>query len=227
MLDPGSCRVGGDPSITMFSTVQLTGWLSPILEDSSRNFLVLSVRKLIKMFELLRRWLSGSFTCKKCGKNNHLYAFGFGECICPECYEDEKQFLFFDNSYILNRLLNMLQKRSTGDKYPTEILMRPEANEINLFASLPMNTGGKLKPKRVNRYSTTNFLLGAIVMSITYLFARLYCISIILSFAFLLELTYVINAGDVKLREFDLMAMLYTLWGGLLPLCYLVFWTRL
>ena len=30
--------------------------------------------------------------------------FGYGEAICPDCYDGEQSFLSFDNSYWLNRI---------------------------------------------------------------------------------------------------------------------------
>lgn len=35
-------------------------------------------------------------------------SFGFGMAICPECYRGEHQFLFFDHSYWLNRMVDPL-----------------------------------------------------------------------------------------------------------------------
>lgn len=53
----------------------------------------------------LRRWLKGSLTCIKCGKEFQILSFGYGEAICPNCYESEGRFLFYDTSYWLNRLI--------------------------------------------------------------------------------------------------------------------------
>ena len=50
------------------------------------------------------RWLRGSFTCVKCGKPVHLLTFGYGKVICPDCYDGEFESIFFDDSYLLNRL---------------------------------------------------------------------------------------------------------------------------
>ena len=38
--------------------------------------------------------------------------FGYGAAICPECYEGEGGFLFFDGGYWLNRVLMRLLGRS-------------------------------------------------------------------------------------------------------------------
>lgn len=64
----------------------------------------------INVFERFRLWLSGTFKCRKCGLRVHLMAFGYGETICPDCYEGEEKFIFFDESYWLNRLLSRMQK---------------------------------------------------------------------------------------------------------------------
>jgi len=56
----------------------------------------------------LRKWLAGEFVCRKCGRLLHTMSFGFGEAICPDCYDGEQPFLFFDKSYLLNRLLILL-----------------------------------------------------------------------------------------------------------------------
>jgi hypothetical protein len=57
-------------------------------------------------WQRFRRWLSGEFTCRKCGKTWYSYAsFGFGEMICPDCYRGEQPWLFPDMNCWLNRLL--------------------------------------------------------------------------------------------------------------------------
>ena len=33
-------------------------------------------------------------------------SFGYGETICPNCYDGENNFIFLDKSYWLNRLLS-------------------------------------------------------------------------------------------------------------------------
>lgn len=57
----------------------------------------------LKKFTL---WLSGTFYCRKCSETFHTFSFGFGECICPDCYAGEERFLFFDKTYWLNRLIS-------------------------------------------------------------------------------------------------------------------------
>ena len=53
----------------------------------------------------LFRWLSGSFTCMKCGCEVHLMTLGFGKTICPTCYQGEQQFILMDDKYWLNRII--------------------------------------------------------------------------------------------------------------------------
>jgi len=57
------------------------------------------------MFEKFNRWLSGAFVCRKCKEKMNIMSFGFGETICPHCYDGEEHFIFLDKSYWLNRLL--------------------------------------------------------------------------------------------------------------------------
>jgi hypothetical protein len=52
----------------------------------------------------LHRWLNGTFVCRECGKKFYTMFFGYGEAICPECYQGERQFIFFDTNYWLNRI---------------------------------------------------------------------------------------------------------------------------
>ena len=63
------------------------------------------------MFEQIRKWLSGTFICIKCEKEYHIFSFGFGLGICPDCYTNEKKIIFIDNSYFLNRLVIRLAKK--------------------------------------------------------------------------------------------------------------------
>jgi len=37
-------------------------------------------------------------------------SFGYGEAICPNCYNGEKQFIFFDKNYVLNRIIRGFRK---------------------------------------------------------------------------------------------------------------------
>ena len=58
------------------------------------------------MFERFRRWLKGEFVCVKCGRKWYAEGtLGFGEIICPECYDGEGEWFFPDRSYWLNRLI--------------------------------------------------------------------------------------------------------------------------
>lgn len=64
---------------------------------------------VIRMFEKFKMWLDGQFICKKCKKTVYsLGTFGFGEIICPSCFNGEKEFLFLDKSYWLNRFISKL-----------------------------------------------------------------------------------------------------------------------
>ncbi len=53
----------------------------------------------------IHRWLSGSFICKKCEREFHTMSFGYGEIICPDCYEGERRFISFDDGFWLNRIV--------------------------------------------------------------------------------------------------------------------------
>lgn len=66
-------------------------------------------------FSDLHKWLGGSFTCRKCGREMHAMTFGFGYAICPDCYNGERRFISFDEKYWLNRIVNRLlnQKESS------------------------------------------------------------------------------------------------------------------
>jgi len=59
----------------------------------------------IPLFNKVRLWLEGTFTCIRCGRIHHIFIFGFGKSICPDCYQGERSFLFFDQSYWLNRII--------------------------------------------------------------------------------------------------------------------------
>jgi len=62
-------------------------------------------RRRKRIFERLQRWLSGTFTCIKCGRKVHALTFGYGTTICPDCYEGEENFLILDENFLLNRLI--------------------------------------------------------------------------------------------------------------------------
>jgi len=43
--------------------------------------------------------------------------FGFGEAICPSCYNGEQPFLFLDDSFFLNRIISLhLRQKSIKSK---------------------------------------------------------------------------------------------------------------
>jgi len=62
--------------------------------------------------ESFRKWLKGSFVCRKCNREFYTMCFGFGGAICPDCYDGEQPFLFFDPSYWLNRVTSRLINQS-------------------------------------------------------------------------------------------------------------------
>jgi hypothetical protein len=67
-------------------------------------------------FEKFTRWLNGSFTCRKCGHQFNTMTFGYGTAVCPQCYRGEEQFIFFDQSYWLNRIMAKLVKHQEEPK---------------------------------------------------------------------------------------------------------------
>ena len=48
---------------------------------------------------------------------------GYGEAICPDCYNGETPFIFYDNRYWLNRILTRLS--STRIPQPNTIIHEP------------------------------------------------------------------------------------------------------
>ena len=81
------------------------------------------------VFEKLFFWLKGKFVCRKCGKNLCAFFFGFGEAICPDCYDGEPEFIFLDTSYWLNRIISPLIRgkiqitKTTKKAIPSEKLV--------------------------------------------------------------------------------------------------------
>jgi len=55
--------------------------------------------------------MKGRFVCRKCGREFHSFSFGFGEAICPDCYEGEPEFNYLDTSYWLNRIMIHLTRK--------------------------------------------------------------------------------------------------------------------
>ena len=53
------------------------------------------------MFDKLRSWLRGEYTCRKCGKTYFSLSFGTGEMICPECYKGEQPFIFPERNLVV------------------------------------------------------------------------------------------------------------------------------
>lgn len=54
-------------------------------------------------------------------------SIGYGDAICPQCYNGEEHFIFFDNSYWLNRLLIKLIPNQVYTK------RRPSARAIENY----------------------------------------------------------------------------------------------
>jgi predicted DsbA family dithiol-disulfide isomerase len=68
----------------------------------------------------------------------HAMFFGFGEIICPECYNGEQQFIFLEEKYWLNRitarLLNQRSSSATKPKMENAISYQPyEISEIDII----------------------------------------------------------------------------------------------
>ena len=72
----------------------------------------------MSLFGKFRRWLNGCFVCEKCGREVYTMCFGYGEAICPDCYDGEQPFLFFDDSYWLNRITARLLKHRASRLKP-------------------------------------------------------------------------------------------------------------
>jgi len=62
----------------------------------------------MRSLEKFRLWLKGSFVCKSCGREFYVMFFGYGKTICPDCYDGELPFLFFDGGFWLNRITAQL-----------------------------------------------------------------------------------------------------------------------
>jgi hypothetical protein len=54
--------------------------------------------------------------------------FGFGTAICPGCYQGEQPFVFFDDSYWLNRL--MMIEKHRGNSSHTEYILSLERKNV-------------------------------------------------------------------------------------------------
>ena len=54
------------------------------------------------MFDKLRSWLRGEYTCRKCGETVYsVTSFGTGEIICHECYKGEQPFIFPERNLVI------------------------------------------------------------------------------------------------------------------------------
>ena len=89
------------------------------------------------MFNTIRRWLNGSFTCIRCGSELNTMSFGYGTAICPSCYMSEKHFLSLDKGYWLNRILlriNLREYQQQLDEYD-EIMLHETMVEHEIYSS--------------------------------------------------------------------------------------------
>ena len=60
------------------------------------------------LFSKIMRWLNGDFVCLKCKKELNAMWFGYGAALCPDCYNGEEKYVWFDDSFVLNRFCNWL-----------------------------------------------------------------------------------------------------------------------
>ena len=91
------------------------------------------------MLEKLQKWISGNFKCNQCGVEYSLPIFGFGKVNCPDCYKGEEQFLFFNKSFVLNRIMmrsynfNLLPARiPTKSPYDDPALFHEISSELDV-----------------------------------------------------------------------------------------------
>jgi len=66
--------------------------------------------------------------------------FGYGATICPDCYDGEQPFLFFDDKYWLNRIMMKLLgqwEQNIENKFEDALLGQStyEPFEIDILAS--------------------------------------------------------------------------------------------
>jgi hypothetical protein len=47
--------------------------------------------------------------------------FGYGTAVCPDCYDGEQPFLFFDNGYWLNRIMSRLMRQGAPRSKPFSV----------------------------------------------------------------------------------------------------------
>ena len=65
--------------------------------------------------------MKGDFACKKCGARYRLMSFGYGEVICPSCYEGEKKFVFLDRGFWLNRITSLMIRESVSEQREEDV----------------------------------------------------------------------------------------------------------
>ena len=62
------------------------------------------------------RWLKSDFQCVRCGKTYHLYNFGYGKVICPNCYKGEKIWLIYEDKIMRRFNKKIDERRSEVDE---------------------------------------------------------------------------------------------------------------
>ena len=66
----------------------------------------------------------------------NLLTFGYGNAICPQCFDGEEKIIFLDNGYLLNRLLSrFIQPRPYHQKiddYDEILLERAHAEDMEI-----------------------------------------------------------------------------------------------
>lgn len=59
------------------------------------------------------RWLNGNYLCCKCDQEVNAMMFGYGLAICPDCYSGEETFFLPDNTFVLNKILNIFIRKKS------------------------------------------------------------------------------------------------------------------
>ena len=64
--------------------------------------------------------------------------FGFGTAVCPDCYDGEQPFLFFDDGFWLNRVMTKILGRRES-RFPVSddaelVLSAFESSEVEVTA---------------------------------------------------------------------------------------------
>ncbi len=119
-----------------------------------------------------RKWLRGQFTCKKCGEEYKGLFFGFGEIVCPDCYQEDQQFLFLDNSYWLNRFITRLYKQKLSE--PAPHFHKPVLYKTPPFPEIAQYINEEKKPLTQNSCARAPFLF---LFLNNYPFLRVLCLA--------------------------------------------------